>query len=344
MNQFFLACALCAALVGPAHAQSTVTLFGLVDLGYGYSKTEGSKAVNSVDSGTAGASRWGVRGTESLGAGLALNFRLESGLDADTGNRAQGGRLFGRAAWTSLSGAFGEVRLGRQDTFGFGWWGETSPFYISYKQAGLDTIFGYRNVGDRVDNAVFYYSPEFGGFQAGVGYSLHADGQETDVNDTPVVSLGMRYQAGPLLAVLTYDQKNVADSASRPDRNDIRNLALGATYDLGAVMLHAAYGRLQNRDFVADASKENAYLVGLSVPVGKGAVYGTYQRVDKRNLNQFGIDDARDGVAIGYRHGLSKRTELYAYASRYRNVSVRADAANRLADTRQVSVGVRHFF
>jgi GBP family porin len=344
VNKFLLACALCAVLVGTAHAESTVTLFGLIDLGYGYSKTEGSKAMNSVDSGTAGASRWGLRGTESLGAGLALNFRLESGLDADTGNRAQGGRLFGRAAWTSLSGSFGEVRLGRQETLGFGWWGETSPFFISYKQAGLDTIFGYRNVGDRVDHAVFYYSPDVAGFQAGAGYSLHPDGPETHVDDTPVVSLGMRYQAGPLLAVLTYDQKNVADSALRSNRDDIKNLALGATYDLGPVIIHAAYGRLKNRDFVATASKENAYLVGLSIPVGKGSVYGTYQRVDKRNLNQFDIDDARDGVAIGYRHGLSKRTELYAYASRYRNVSMRADAASRLADTRQLSVGVRHFF
>ncbi|WP_187395144.1 porin [Pigmentiphaga aceris] len=344
MNKTLLACALAAGLVGTAHAQSNVTLYGLVDLGYGYSKTDGSNTLNSIDSSTSAGSRWGLRGSESLGKDLKLNFQLESGFDADTGNRAQGGRMFGRAAWASLSGSFGEVRLGRQDSLGFNWSGAISPFGTSFKQAQLDTIFGYKNVGDRLDNAIFYYSPDFGGFQAGVGYSFHPDGQETDINDTPVISLGARYKSGPLLVVLTYDQKNVADSVTVGNRDDIKNLALGATYDFGVAKVHAGYGRLQNRGFIASASKENAYLLGLTVPVGNGSVFGTYQRVDNRNLNEFRIDEARSGFAIGYLHDLSKRTKLYAYASQYSDVAVRATAATRLADTRQFSVGVRHSF
>lgn len=344
VNKTLLACALAAGLVGTAQAQSNVVLYGLVDLGYGYSKTDGSKALNSVDSSTSAGSRWGLRGSESLGNGLKLNFQLESGFEADTGNRAQGGRMFGRAAWTSLSGAFGEVRLGRQDTLGFNWSGAISPFGTSFKQAQLDTIFGYKNVADRVDNAVFYYTPDMGGFQAGVGYSFHPDGQETNINDTPVVSLGARYKSGPLLVVLTYDQKNVADSVTIANRDDIKNLALGATYNFGPVKVHAGYGRLQNRGYIASAAKENAYLLGLTVPVGTGSVFGTYQRVDNRNLNEYRNDKARDGFAVGYLYGLSKRTELYAYASLYSDVARRADVATRLADTRQFSVGMRHRF
>jgi predicted porin len=348
VNQTLLACALATGLLGipqtAAHAQSNVVLYGLVDVGVGYTKTDGSKATGTVDSGTAGASRWGIRGTESLTNDLTLNFQLESGMSVDTGQRMQNGRMFGRAAWTSLSGAFGELRAGRQESLGFAWWGAVSPFFVSYKQAGIGTIFGYDNVADRVDNSVFYYSPSIAGFQAAIGYSVQPNGQETDTDDTPVVSLGARYEKGPLMLVLTYEQRQLADSVMAADRKDIRNLALGATYDFGPLMLHAGYGSLQNRDFIASAAKENAYLLGLSVPVGNGSVYGTYQRADKRNANEYAIDEARDGLAIGYRYSLSKRTELYAYASQYRNVSVRADDAARLADARELSVGMRHRF
>lgn len=344
MNKTLLACALLLGGAGHAHAQSNVVLYGLIDEGVGYVKTEGSHGLATVDGGASAGSRWGLRGTESLANGLTLAFQLENGFDADGGSRSQNGRLFGRSAWTSLSGDFGELRLGRQEAFGFNWGIGISPFGPSFKQAQFDTIFGYRNAGDRVDNALFYTSPDWGGLQAGIGYSVNADGNESNEEDTPVISMGVRYNAGPVMLVLTYDQKQVADADLAPDRADIRNLTLGGTWDLGAAKLHAGYGRLANRDFIATAANEHAYLLGLTVPVGKGSVFGTYQRVGARNLNEFGVDRARDGVAVGYLYTLSARTSLYAYASQYRHVATRADAADRLADARQLGVGIRHRF
>jgi predicted porin len=336
--------ALVVGAAGHAHAQSNVVLYGLIDEGVGYTKTDGNHGLASVDGGTSAGSRWGLRGSESLANGLTLAFQLENGFDADTGRRSQNDRLFGRSAWTSLSGAFGELRAGRQEALGFNWGIGVSPFGPSFKQAQFDTVFGYRNVADRVDNALFYYTPTWGGLEAAIGYSVNASGNESDADDTPVISVGARYTSGPLMLVLTYDRKNVADSDVAAGRDAIRNVTGGATFDMGLAKLHAGYGRLQNRDFVATAANENAYLVGATVPLGKGSVFGTYQRVGARNFNEFGVDRARDGVAVGYLYTLSARTGLYAYASQYRNVSLRTDAARSLADTRQIGAGIRHRF
>ncbi len=347
VNKTLIATAFALVFSGHAAAQSSasnVVLYGLVDMGYGYSKVDGSSAVNALDSGTQSGSRWGLRGSEDLGNGLKANFQLESGFSGDTGQSGQSGRLFGRASWAGLSGSFGEVRLGRQGTLGYSWFGAVSPFGTDFKNASINNTFGYGNVADRVDNGAFYFTPSFGGFKAAIGYSFNSSGQETDVNDTPVVSLGAQYKNGPFLAVVTYEQRNVADSNDVAGTDDIQNIQLGAVYDFGPVAVHAGYGRLDNRGFDAGASKENAYLVGLSAPLGNGELFGTYQRVDDRNKNEFGLDEARSGVAVGYTYNMSKRTNLYVYASQYKNIDTRADDESRLADARQFGVGLRHRF
>jgi predicted porin len=344
VNRTLLACALAVGGASHAHAQSNVVFYGLIDEGLGYVKTDGSHGTASVDGGTSAGSRWGLRGTEALAGGVTLNLQLENGFDADTGRRSQNDRLFGRSAWASLAGDFGELRLGRQEALGFGWGIGISPFGPSFKQAQFDTVFGYRNVADRVDNAVFYYTPVWRGLQAGIGYSVNANGNETGSSDTPAVSLGARYDAGPLMLVMAYDEKRVADADTAANRNDVRNLTMGGSFDAGPFKVHVGYGRLRNRDFVATAASENAWLLGLTVPIGNGSLFGTYQRVGARNANEFGVDAPRHGVAAGYLHTLSPRTSLYAYASHYRNVARRPDASGDLAGSRQVGVGVRHRF
>ncbi len=110
--------ALCA-LSGAAFAQaapSTVTVYGVLDEYLTYVKPEGVPAVRRLDSSGMLASRVGFRGREDLGGGLAANFTLEAGLNANDGSNADGNRFFNRQSWVGLSGTWGEVRFGRQNT------------------------------------------------------------------------------------------------------------------------------------------------------------------------------------------------------------------------------------
>jgi len=105
-----------------ANAQSSVTLYGLIDAGFTYVNNEaasnvakGSAAAFRLSSGNINGSRWGLRGTEDLGGGMKAIFTLESGFSMGDGSALQGGREFGRQAYAGISTAqFGTVTLGRQ--------------------------------------------------------------------------------------------------------------------------------------------------------------------------------------------------------------------------------------
>jgi len=347
LKKTLIAAALLAGFAGTAQAQS-VTLYGIVDMGFMNSKQDGQSATNGLESGIAGSSRFGLRGVEDLGNGLKANFQLESGFKADTGIQSASGQLFDRAAWVGVSGNFGEVRLGRQDSLGFNWFrGAINPFGNAYSQAQSKTIFNVNGIDDRLSNSAFYLSPKFSGFQVGAGYSFNANGSETTGNDADnaAYSLGLRYQNGPLLAVLTYEQKNAADLApgAGVGGSDLKNIQLGATYDFGVAKLHAGYGRLQNSGYKSSAKKENSYLVGVTVPFGAHSVFASYQRNDKANINAGRADSAINGYAIGYNYTLSTRTTIYALFNQYTDVIVRTDN-KALGDKREIAIGLQHKF
>src|SRR5437867_13122615 len=119
MKKSLIAIAAVAA-AGCASAQSSVTVFGVVDVGVAHLSGDGVSKTG-VSTGGANISRWGFRGTEDLGGGLAASFWLEAGLDVDTGSGkgAGGGLSFNRRSTVSLSGSIGEVRLGRDDAATF---------------------------------------------------------------------------------------------------------------------------------------------------------------------------------------------------------------------------------
>eukprot|EP01040_Poterioochromonas_malhamensis_P026971 gene26971-34042_t len=107
MKKSLLALSLLSAF-GVASAQSSVTMYGVVDAGITYDNGPSAGTVTKLESGIESGSRLGFRGTEDLGSGLKALFVLEQGFDIDTGRSGQGGRLFGRQAWVGLNSEYGQ--------------------------------------------------------------------------------------------------------------------------------------------------------------------------------------------------------------------------------------------
>src|SRR5690625_3308645 len=223
MKKTLLAAALMVGFAGVAQAETSVTLYGVVDGGVGYQrlKTEAdagnAKATRSgLLSGVQRGNRWGVRGSEDLGNGLRAIFQLESGFDINTGESAQGGRLFGREAHFGLAGdSWGQLTFGRQTTVSSQYIPSIgSPFGASFMQANFGATFSAVNT-TRYDNMIQYQTPSFSGFQAGLGYSFNADGPQaptlksggvkTKLNNKAWTA-ALRYANGPIAAGLSYDQ------------------------------------------------------------------------------------------------------------------------------------------
>ncbi|MCK9509066.1 MAG: porin [Pigmentiphaga sp.] len=338
MKKSLLAAALLAGFAGAAQAQS-VTLYGQVDAGFVYDKTDGQSAIKGINSGVLGSSRFGLRGSEDLGNGLKANFQLENGFSADTG--ADNASFFDRAAWVGLSGGFGEVRLGHQDSLGFNWFrGAVNPFGNAYLQGQSATVFNVNGTADRFSNSVFYHSPKFSGFQFGAGYSFNVAGGEAagSSNNNDAYSLGLRYNQGPLLAVATYEEQ---DSTAAQAGSARKNFQIGAAYDFNVVKLHAGFGLLKNANYVSASEDQKSYLLGISAPLGAGKIKATYQRVDNANVNRGRPDSSIDGFAVGYDYALSKRTVAYALFNQYSDVGF---VNGRLADRKQFSIGLQHKF
>src|SRR5271156_4107576 len=114
MKKSLLAAGILGVCAGAAHAQSSVTLYGIVDEGLTFTQNSHGQRQYSMVSGEIQASRWGLRGTEDLGGGMKAVFVLENGMDLSSGKLGQGGLEFGRQAFVGLGTTYGTVTLGRQ--------------------------------------------------------------------------------------------------------------------------------------------------------------------------------------------------------------------------------------
>jgi predicted porin len=194
-----------AVFSAPAFAQTSVTLYGVLDEGINYTNNVGRGHVYELASGDAQGSRWGLNGAEELGGGLKAIFALESGFDVSSGRLAQGGRMFGRQAFVGLSSEpYGTLTFGRQydsvvdylaPTTANGSWAG-SLFSHPYDNDNTDNSF-------RLDNSVKYTSPSLSGFQFGGVYSFS---NETGFANNRAYSFGGQYAYGGLLVAAAYLQ------------------------------------------------------------------------------------------------------------------------------------------
>jgi len=344
------------AVSGGAAAQSSLTVFGVMDAGVSHYSTKsrswgGTPARQVTQSQTVlspsgyASSRLGFRGTEDLGGGLAAGFWLEAPLANDTGG---GIANFGRRSTLSLSGPFGELRLGRDYTASF--WNDAvfDPFSVNGVGTNLVAVVnsniaasralatgGLLNGGLsagtdsylRTSNAVSYFLPPgLGGFYGQVQYAFHENVKTSGTTDSPsrrgrYAGARVGWASGPADVALAYGESTLVSAA--PAGEKIKSLNLGGSYDFGAVKVFGEWSSVRDaRDNAGlfgtrSTDRYDGFVAGVNMPVGPGVIRASFARVNFKNGNGLPNSDASvDKLALGYVHNLSRRTALYATVAR----------------------------
>ncbi|MGA0609912.1 porin [Caldimonas sp. KR1-144] len=326
MKKTLIALAVLAA-AGAASAQSSVTLYGRIDANVTYQDPGSSASVAGGAPGDAvikmndggdngvGGSRWGLRGTEDLGGGLKAYFVLESGFRTDTG--AGSTPFFNRQAYVALgSKDFGDIRLGRQQTLtrelNLGFTDVSGESELSVVETLLSatspapSAILFQNLGTRVDNAVQYLSPVWGGFQV---RAIVAAGEGTPATNQRLQGVSATFASGPLKVGAVFEQYD--------GWNDV--VTVGGNYNFGVATVFAGYQQTKDVGtqtaqwtLGGDSVDQKAYNLGVLIPFGAFELRGQYTS----STIETALGDAdfqKYGVSL--RYSLSKRTQLYAAAT-----------------------------
>lgn len=299
------ALATCSAV---AQAQSSVTLYGLLDTTIRYSTNENAVGDNKVQmtDGVLTGSRWGVRGVEDLGGGMKALVVLESGFAPDTGTSLQGSRLFGRQGFVGIEDGFGKILLGRQYTIAH----DALSSFEAFAFAN-NAIVGYQGgnyTGLRYDNTV-KYSKALGDVTVNAGYTFGEVAGDTSAKSAKGISA--TYTSGPLYVGAVYQTTNTvtsgyfnAVSAAQASKQTV--WGLGGTYQFESVKLYLGY--TNSKLDVADYKNDVLYASFNYQMTPTTQLIGTLQH-DK--LKHPSADGTRLTSALMLDHYLSKRTDIY---------------------------------
>lgn len=329
---------------GGAQAQSSVTLYGLLDVNVGQFQNAGGLKVKRLDSGDLSTSYIGFKGKEDLGGGLSAGFTLESFLLADTGgaSRVPGVDVFwARNANVSLSGGFGTLKLGRQgpplfvSTLIFNAFGDSFGFSPSIRQ-WYNAPYGTPLVGDSGwNNAIGYSTPGFGGLSATV---MVAAGEGAATARGHNVGGNVLYFGGPFAFTAAMQKVEAQGVLGRaisafPGFASQTAYQVGGSYNLGFAKLFAQYGKITT-DATADVTTK-ILNVSASIPVGPGAINVAFGN-SKMSTQGSSASPKSTMLTAGYQYSLSKRTELYAVYM--------LDKYTALSNGSTLAAGVRHTF
>ena len=375
MKKTLIALAVLGAAAGVAHAQSNVTIYGVVDTGFI------KKSGHDVEMGENVNNRLGFRGVEDLGSGMKATFELEQRFKLNNGTNNAGRGYKNKSADRDLAGlanvglkgdAWGSVKLGRVNELTTETIRKFDPFY----QYGVGSMmYGSQRVRG-IDNTIRYDSPNWSGFHFGASYSLgenmDSDSRDQDEkngaygkklkeagadNDGYGIMLG--YDNGPLALVGNWSR--LADSK----KSSVWNL--GAAYRFGDAKVELLYQQTKDKGYAlgdesawakktingvnnvysaADDIQENQWLLGLEWKLGPGRLNASAQWMEVE-ANGGNISD-KDiyKYAIGYTYDLSKRTSIYgnvAYTD-YDDEEVARIYGDTDDGTYGVQVGITHKF
>jgi predicted porin len=328
MKKSLLALAVLGGFAGVASAQSSVTLYGTIDLNARYIKNDGSSKRVSLSQDGINSSQLGFRGVEDLGGGLKASFILLSGINADTGS--SNSQFWNRRATVSLSGGFGEVRLGRDYTPTF--WNTT--VFDAFGTNGLGDSSGVKQMQAptyvRANNAIGYFLPSnIGGVY---GQVMAAAGEAAAQGRYVGGRVG--FAAGPFDVAVAYSQERPS-AVSLPGFVGIPALAalatlpvpageqyktfnVGGSYDFGVVKLMGYYNQEKMLSF-----KDQIFSISAVVPLGQGEIHVGGEQ-SKGDISGVVGSNKVKKFALGYVYNLSKRTALYATGAIVDNDSVSA--------------------
>jgi predicted porin len=331
-----IAIAMAALSAGAVHAQTSVSVYGIIDAGVEVlsNANAAGQSLTRMPSLAGGMfpSRLGFRGSEDLGGGMNAIFALENGLQPDTGAFNQGGRLFGRQAWVGLSGAWGAVTAGRTYNMIYLSTFDTDTFGPStYGLGALDPFIP----NGRHDNSLSYKGA-FSGVTVGATYSLGRDTSAaggpsgtncpgelaSDKTACREWSAMLRYDAAAWGALAAYDRLNGGPNAAAgltgSDLSDSR-LNLAAYLKLDQWKLGVGVFR-RNNEGSATQPRSNLSYIGLAYRLTPlVTVDGQLARLDYR-------DSPNDATQMLLRVmvDLSKRTTVYAAGGHIRNSGISA--------------------
>ena len=399
MKKHVLAISLAAAgmsVAAGAYAQtadtsSGVTIYGIINPSLTYTdKVANANAANptgtgsrlSMDTAVAQGSRIGFKGVEDLGGGLKALFTIENGFNADTGQAAQGGLLFGRTAIVGLSGSKGTIYLGRQkdyidDLSAYNGALDFGSLVNNIHALNLD-----RSQGARVNNSIRYNSPVMGGVTLSALYGFGEQAGSTGAGQS--FGIGGSYNNGPLSVGAAYFQNKLtanntfagsSDSGVAPGAisggiasTSLKTFLVGGSYKLGDVRMYGSFSQVKQPLAVAAGTSMTGFTAGSGAAFTFGGVNNS-----KVNIVDVGVNyslapttqllanfvttrskfvGASDGkatqVSLGVDYFLSKRTDVYLFYANIRSSDMFNPGlyvAPGASNTQNVlTAGIRHKF
>jgi predicted porin len=323
-----------------AHAESSVTLFGLIDSGVTYvnnaATSTGHSSLLKYGDGVAQASRWGLRGSEDLGDGMKAIFMLDSGFSSGNGTLGQGGALFGRQASVGISKTgIGSLTLGRQYSLSTEYVGQytmgnqTAAGNYAFHINDLDQL-----TASRINNSIKFNSANFAGFtfgalygfsnQAGsfAGSSTTTTGGVTTQGSSSTYSVGVNYANGPFGIGAAYTNIRFPNAAAPAfsvtvanvntgGLRDLGTLGVGSRYVIGAGTVWGNWTHTRFTPLAGESATLNNYEVGgkyafnAALSVGLGYTFSDLSGNSSGKWHQ--INSVLD-------YNFSKRTDVYLLA------------------------------
>ena len=378
MKKTLAALAVLGAFAGSA-AAADVQLYGVVDEGFIYTNTkvtdEKSDNQFQLGSGLNLGSRWGLKGTEDLGNGYKVGFKLESGFNADTGT-LQENRLFRREAGLTLSGPFGSIAFGRFGGISSSCGTYDMLGYVESFDGGDGNVWGFA-ASDRYDNMVVYQTPRFAGLQLTAQYSFKTDskasakynsagdpeysGDEGTSHAQRYASVGLSGEYGPASFAVGYEltkygvneQTATGAGLGRELDKDGQLVFLGGNYDFEVVQLFVEGQYFKHQTAIAgfgDAFegaigdvKGYGLHLGAAAPLGAGTLTAGlyYTDATDEQIEDKDVDFKYYGASARYNYPLSERTGVYAGAG---YGQVKNDDSGDKTKVTQVYCGLVHTF
>ena len=313
-----------ASMMIPAHAQSSVQLYGIVDAWAGYLRVPGGTGAAQMGGGGLSTSFWGIGGHEDLGGGYRTLFAVEGFFRPQNGQYGSfnGDSFFSRNAYVGVESRHGTLTLGQQSSLLYLQSAQFNPFYASFTfsptinqlYAGLGTYPSYRTAqgipgGTSWSNAVQYATSDIDGL---VGRVMYAFGNRAGDDGAKKLSAQGMFTRGALAVGATWQYLNFSSSPGDfgnlvPGLRSQSAAQLGVSYDAQVVKLFGEYTYVDNQ-VSASSYHVNMLQGGAAIPLGLGRVLVSYAfSRDNSPLNQ-----TRRTASVSYDYALSKRTDVYA--------------------------------